>query len=275
MRCRFAQTARSLPHHPVEPHIVEAIGEKLAAVEREHAVTILFACESGSRAWGFASPDSDYDVRFIYVHQNPWYLRVTPGRDVIEETPGPVFDVSGWELRKALALLKKGNAVLPEWLDSPIIYAADPVFTESLRQEIRAWHRPVTTLWHYLRMAQSNHREFLQGETVRTKKYFYVLRPVLACRWIEQGLGPVPMRFESLLDQACPGGALRAAIDELLERKIAGDELASGPRIPVISDFLTAEIERFAPVAVEAAALQPPDAASLDTLLAETVLRFS
>ncbi len=90
--------------HPIAPDIRAQIIDKLAAVERDEDVRVIYACESGSRGWGFASPDSDYDVRFIYRRPVHEYLRIWPLRDVIEEVPGPVFDVNGWDLRKALQL---------------------------------------------------------------------------------------------------------------------------------------------------------------------------
>ncbi len=108
--------------HPIDPAVRADIEAKLAQIEIEHQVRILFACESGSRGWGFASPDSDYDVRFIYAPRLPWYLSVSEQRDVIELPISDVFDVNGWELRKALGLLKKGNATLIEWFDSPVVY---------------------------------------------------------------------------------------------------------------------------------------------------------
>jgi predicted nucleotidyltransferase len=114
--------------HPIDPSIREAILGKLQDVEAKHDVRVLYACESGSRGWGFASPDSDYDVRFIFVRPAREYLRVMPVRDVIEETPGPVFDVNGWDVRKALQLLAKGNATLVEWISSPVMYRQDDGF---------------------------------------------------------------------------------------------------------------------------------------------------
>lgn len=269
---RFALPVTGTPLHPLDPAVVGGIAEKLAAVEREHDVTVLFACESGSRAWGFASPDSDYDVRFIYARRLDDYLTVYPVRDVIEEAPGPVFDVSGWDVRKALGLLQKGNAVLGEWLDSPIVYAAEPAFTDALRAEINRLHRPVRSHHHYLHMAEGNFREYLRRDIVRTKKYFYVLRPIFACRWVEASLGPVPMRFEQLLDRVCPAGGLRGEINALLARKMAGDELAEGPRIPAISEFIESELSRL--TALHPASNDELDFSPLDRLLAETIRRF-
>ena len=103
-----------LDDHPITPGVRSDIQVRLSAIEAEHGVRVLYACESGSRGWGFASPDSDYDVRFIYVHPLPWYLRVSAQRDVIEVPISDELDINGWELRKALSLLKKGNATLIE-----------------------------------------------------------------------------------------------------------------------------------------------------------------
>lgn len=111
--------------HPIDPHVRTRVLVELEAIEQRHDVRVLFACESGSRGWGFASPDSDYDVRFLYVHKPEWYLRVEPQRDVIERPIDDVLDVSGWELRKALQLMRRSNPTLFEWLDSPVIYRED------------------------------------------------------------------------------------------------------------------------------------------------------
>ncbi|WP_246156199.1 nucleotidyltransferase domain-containing protein [Thiohalocapsa marina] len=185
---------------PIAPERRAEIAAQLAAIEDAHGVRILYACESGSRGWGFASPDSDYDVRFLYVHPLAWYLRVHPQRDVIEQPIDGDLDINGWELRKALALLGKGNATLVEWLDSPIIYRADPHFLTAMREAARELHRPERSFHHYVHMARGNDREFLTRGQVRLKKYLYVLRPLLATLWIEQGRGPAPMRFETLVD---------------------------------------------------------------------------
>lgn len=108
--------------HPLPDAMRERVLEELTRLEQEHDVTVLYACESGSRAWGFASPDSDYDVRFVYVQQPDWYLRVDEPRDVLERPLTDELDLSGWELRKTLRLLRKSNPTLLEWLDSPLVY---------------------------------------------------------------------------------------------------------------------------------------------------------
>jgi hypothetical protein len=222
----------------------ESIQRNLDDVERSRGVRILFACESGSRGWGFESQDSDYDVRFIYVHPLDWYLSVEQHRDVIEIPISGLLDVNGWELRKSLRLLRKSNPALLEWLSSPIVYREHARIMRDYRALIGPYYSPAACMQHYLNMAKGNFRDYLQDELVRTKKYLYVLRPVLACRWIEAGLGAVPMQFATLLDAVAPQGPVLEAIDALMDAKKAGFESDRGPRIQVLNDFLSAEIAR-------------------------------
>jgi len=220
------------------------IQEALTRVETEHEVTVLYACESGSRAWGFASADSDFDVRFVYLRRTPWYLSIAPRRDVIEIPVSGQLDVSGWDLPKALDLFRRSNPPLLEWIQSPIVYRAKSRLIERLRGLLPSYYSPISCMYHYLSMADGNLREYLKGEEVWTKKYFYVLRPVLACLWIERGLGPAPTEFQKLVDAVAPGGALRAEIERLLEQKRTGGELRKGPRNEVISAFIEGQMTR-------------------------------
>jgi predicted nucleotidyltransferase len=237
--------------HPIADDKRRAVLDALAAIERDHDVRIVYACESGSRGWGFSSPDSDYDARFVYVHKQPWYLTINercgpnePQRDVIELPIDSELDVSGWDLRKALRLLSKSNPTLSEWLRSPIVYREDGALSAGLRALAEEFYSPVAAWHHYLSMARGTFRGHLQGEEIRTKKYLYVLRPVLACQWIERAEGPPPMAFEDLLARLLPDGPVREAVDALLVRKRQSAEVAAGPRIAAISDFLEAELER-------------------------------
>jgi len=232
---------------PIEARLEET----LDAIEHEEGVRVLYACESGSRAWGFESADSDYDVRFLYLHPTEWYLRVFPGRDVIERPLDEGLDLSGWDLRKALRLLAKSNPPLLEWLQSPIVYREVASATRRLRDLIPRYYSPTACFHHYLHMAQGNFREYLRGDEVWVKKYFYVLRPVLACRWIERGLGAVPMELSTLVERLIDGPRLRTDVDTLLEAKRGGQELDRGPRIDSISEFLERELERLANVRPE------------------------
>jgi len=225
------------------------IAQQLARMEALHEVRILLAVESGSRAWGFASPNSDWDVRFIYAPRLPWYLRVNEGRDVIELPISGDLDINGWELRKSLALMQKCNPTLLEWLDSPLIYRQDEALMAQFRALAREFFNPTACWHHYFSMAKGNNREYLQGKTVRLKKYLYVLRPLLCCQWIEQGRGPAPMLFQLLVDELVKDAELRAAIDTLLKQKRGVDELAEAPRVPALNYFIEVELERCAAAA--------------------------
>lgn len=255
----------------VDAAMRERVRHVLKEVEARYGVKVLYACESGSRGWGFASPDSDYDVRFLYVHPPEWYLRVDAPRDVIELPIDDTLDVCGWEWRKALGLLKRANPTLIEWLDSPVVYQQDDKVIAALREQVPAWFSAERARWHYYSMARKNFRGYLQGDTVRLKKYFYVLRPLLAVRWIEAGKGAPPMRFVELLDGVVIDSLLRQEIDALLARKQRAGEAEYGAAMPRIHAFITQELAR---------GETPPDlprsekacATRLDTLLYETVM---
>lgn len=233
--------------------ILFRITESLDTIEREEQVRVLYACESGSRAWGFPSQDSDYDVRFIYVRPPEWYLSINleHRRDVIERPISDQLDLSGWDLRKALKLFLKSNPPLLEWLQSPIVYRDQGGLAEQLRDLLPTFYSPVACRYHYLHMARGNFRDYLKGEVVWIKKYFYVLRPLLAVRWIDAGLGAVPTEFQRLVEAVVEDTEVRQAIDTLRQRKLAGDELDREPRIPVLSDFAAQEIERLEQTVVE------------------------
>ena len=241
---------------PVRANVLASLRE----IEAEKHVKVFFACESGSRAWGFPSADSDYDVRFLYAHPPDWYLsiNVEHKRDVIERPISDLLDVSGWDVRKALQLFRKSNPPLLEWLQSPIVYCEETSVASEFRKLLPAYYSPRASLYHYLRMAQRNFKAYLTGKEVRLKKYFYVLRPVLAVRWIEADLGAVPMEFEVLVERLVDSASLKREIEKLLAAKRAGEELDRGPRIEPISTFIEAELERLAKKHVEHRDPKPP-----------------
>ena len=212
---------------------------------REHVV-VLYACESGSRAWGFPSEDSDYDVRFIYLRPRDWYLSIDleRKRDVIERPISDELDVNGRDFRKALQLFYKSSPVLLEWLSSPIVYLEAYAAASTLRNLAKTYYSATACMYHYLNMAKNNHRDSYMGETVKTKKYFYVLRPILAVNWLERGLGPVPTEFEKLMDAVLDDKQLVNNINDLIEQKRLGAELDKGPRVPSISEYIGSEHER-------------------------------
>jgi predicted nucleotidyltransferase len=218
----------------------EVIRRELASLESRANITILLAVESGSRAWGFPSPDSDYDVRFLYVRPKTEYLRLQPRRDVIEHLLDDTLDINGWDIDKALRLMHGSNPTLFEWLSSPVVYQEHP-FARELRAASGAYFLAKPGLHHYLSMAAGNYREYLKGESVRLKKYFYVLRPLLACRHILSHGTPPPMLFETLLRSEMDA-ALIPVVERLLEQKRQTPELGEGPRIGALNAFIETEI---------------------------------
>lgn len=224
--------------------ITQTIQDHLSRIEATENVTVLYACESGSRAWGFESEDSDYDVRFIYLRRTPHYLSMERGSGAIERPIDNEFDLSGWDLIKALELFRKSNPPLLEWIQSPIVYRSTSSLVERLRRLMPQFYSPRACMYHYLHMADGNFREYLKGEEVWTKKYFYVLRPVLACLWIENGLGVVPTEFHKLVDAVVTDRKLKAEIESILAAKKNGQELRKGPRNEIISSFTEHHILR-------------------------------
>ena len=218
--------------------IEQEIERRLRDIEQHHSVIILFAVESGSRAWGFQSTDSDYDIRFVYKHNVDWYLSITKKRDVIEDSLDEPFDFSGWDIQKALWLFSKSNPPLLEWLKSPIIYLEQGNFRSDLRDLEEKYFSVKACILHYLHMASGNYREYLKTETVKTKKYFYVLRPLLACEWIRRNKEPPPMEFEKLANEILDDDSVKNRVFDLLSRKRNNEELGEGPSIPTLNKYI-------------------------------------
>lgn len=217
---------------------------RLKEIEQTQHIAILYACESGSRAWGFPSADSDYDVRFLYLRPVNWYLSVEDKRDVIEVPVDDQLDITGWDLKKALGLFRKSNPPLLEWLGSPVVYMDKYSLRAQLRELAKEHFSPQTCFLHYFGTARNQYREATAGEGVKLKPYFYTLRTLLATLWIEAGHGVAPTEFGVLLERMVTDPALKAEILSLLERKQTGAEKDRNPRIPLISDFIEAQIAR-------------------------------
>jgi uncharacterized protein len=254
----------------------ETILKSLLKIEEDFNVKVLYAVESGSRAWEFPSKDSDYDVRFIYVHKKEDYLTIDQmgigkKRDVIELPINDLLDITGWELTKALRLFRKSNPPLMEWLRSGIVYYQAFSTIDKMKEISKDIFAPNSCLHHYLNMASNNFREYLQGEEVRIKKYFYVLRPILAARWIEKYNDFPPLEFPKLLEELIPEGELKQQIQILLERKINGDELDYEPKMEVINTFLDGELVRLRDYAQTLNTDIPDFTHRLDLLFKETL----
>jgi uncharacterized protein len=227
------------------------IETRLAKIEVAEDVRILMAIESGSRAWGFPSPDSDYDVRFIYVQKRHWYLSLRPGRDVIERPIVDEIDLNGWDIRKVLGLLLKSNAVVSEWIESPIRYREDhPVVTKlaDLADDVLNGR---ALAHHYANLGKNNaDRWMAKAGDVPVKKYFYSLRPALAIRFLRNHPGErPPMDLQALVDATDLSDTIVADIDELIEAKKATNEKSNGARKPAIDALINEELGRASEVA--------------------------
>lgn len=211
----------------------------LDQIEAQNNVKILYACESGSRAWGFPSPDSDYDVRYLYIRPLESYLKLFPERDVIEGPIDEVKDFVGWDLQKALKLLMKGNAPLIEWLHSPIIYRDNSWLKENLIRLFNDDSNFDALYRGYYGLAMNNFKAYLTGETVKPKKYLYVLRSILACEWIKKknSIPPVLFRelYEELLDPTAP---IYSELERLLKIKVEAKERTAGAHFAVVDKFI-------------------------------------
>lgn len=230
----------------MDPNVVAAVDARLGEIRRSHGVAIPLAIESGSRAWGFPSPDSDYDCRFVYVRPLDQCLTPWPRRDVIETPLDGELDVNGWELAKALKLLTKGNAVIIEWLTSPIAYGVDERFRSSfldLAEQI-ADRRMIGRHYLHLGMTQRD-RAAADPQNVAIKRMFYALRPAAALRWLRSRpeTAVAPMHFPTLMAECEPPPAVAAIVAELIARKAVTRELGRAAAPDELMAFLDAEFE--------------------------------
>lgn len=216
--------------------ITETIIQKISEIEEHEDVKIIHCIESGSRAWGFASPDSDYDVRFFYVRKPEFYLKLEKTRDVIEWQLDETLDINGWDIKKALTLLHKSNPTLFEWNNSPIVYKTTEQW-KKVQEVINTCFVEKPSLYHYLSTAKSNNHEFLKDDIVKLKKYFYVLRPLLACKWIISRKCPPPMLFSELMEAELEP-EMRPAVNDLLRLKMQTPEIGTGKRIEILNDYI-------------------------------------
>lgn len=254
-----------------ENHMHQKILSELKKIEKSNDVRILYACESGSRAWGFPSKDSDYDVRFIYIHPVDWYLSIQEKRDVIETPISDLLDINGWELRKALKLLRKSNPPIMEWMESPIVYYESYSTIRKMRDLSRISFSPLSCLYHYLSIARGNFRKYLHGDRVKIKKYFYALRPIFACKWIEEHNTMPPMGFDELVCASCRDDILADEINRFLERKKSGIELDFGSQIIVLNQFLEENIQHFDSYLKSVERKEPAEEIIFDEIFIETL----
>lgn len=258
------------------PDTVAAIDRLLADVAQHERVAIPLAIESGSRAWGFPSPDSDYDCRFIFVRHRDDYLTPWPRRDVIETPLVGDLDVNGWELGKALKLMLKGNAVVLEWLRSPFVYAAIAEFRDALLALAERHADPAAIARHYLHLGENQRRTYFpDGQDVALKKLFYALRPAAALRWLRIHAATVPpMHFPTLMLECDPPGDVAALTAELLAAKARTRELGMAPLPRPLGEFIDAEFAAARAYWADRPSLRP-DLAEAEAFFRLAVDRFA
>ncbi|TAJ46944.1 MAG: nucleotidyltransferase domain-containing protein [Herbiconiux sp.] len=229
---------RAVPES-LDSGVVAEIDRRLHSVGSAHDVTILWAIESGSRAWGFPSPDSDYDCRFLFARPADHYLSLWPDRDVIETPLDEIFDVNGWDLAKAVKLVAKGNATAIEWLRSPIIYEGSPTFRDDMLEFAEAVVERASIGRHYLHVAQQQ-----KTGSPSLKRVFYVLRPVMALRWLRVHPSAVipPMDLPTLLAESDVERSVSDAITDLVAAKAITRELGAGSAPPLLERFIEEEL---------------------------------
>ena len=255
---------RSIPSE-MDREKVARIDAMLDLVGVEHRAFLPLAIESGSRAWGFASPDSDYDCRFVFVRRAVDHIKPWPMRDVIELPQHDDLDANGWDLAKAVRLLLKGNAVIVEWLRSPLIYRGEAWFRDGFLDFARSVASREAIGRHYLHLGERQRRVYFGDATsVAQKKIFYALRPAATLRWLR--LRPTeaiaPMHFPTLMSECDPPAALGAEVADLMRRKTVTHELGIAPLPPVIAQFIDSEFE-LARAAFEGGRARPTDGAIL------------
>ena len=224
--------------------IKSAIIQKLIETKERHHVKIPLAVESGSRGWGFASPDSDYDCRFVYVHEMDWYLSVFDKPDVIEYAAGQVFDINGWDLKKFIAHIVKSNAVMLEWLSSNEVYLNDTSITSLLVKLGKEFFNPITVNHHYLSMAVKKYAEINSSEKSKLKHYFYVLRPLANISYIEK-YGKMPyMEYYRTIGEIDLDENVKEEISRISKVKETSDEGYTMARNETLLRYFADEIKR-------------------------------
>lgn len=224
-------------YNDFEISVDQRILSKIKEIEEKEHVKVLHVVESGSRAWGFASPDSDYDVRFVYVREREFYLSLRETKDFIDWELNEVLDINGWDLKKVLQHFHKSNATLFEWSNSPVVYYTTQEWKRLYEETASRYFSCKSAMYHYYGTANKNYHEYLMEDMVRYKKYFYVLRPILACKWIEEKKCPPPVLFDELVESVLEE-EMKAAVGELLSQKMKMAEADKAPKIEQINRYI-------------------------------------
>jgi predicted nucleotidyltransferase len=236
---------RSIPPE-MDAEKVGRIDALLDGIVARDRVFLPLAIESGSRAWGFSSPDSDYDCRFVFVRRAVDHITPWTARDVIELPLEGELDANGWDLRKALQLLLKGNAVIVEWLRSPVVYRGQAWFRDAFLEFARHAVNREAICRHYLHLGERQRRVYFgDGSSIPQKKIFYALRPAAALRWLRMHPTEAiaPMHFPTLMEECDPPRELREEIGDFMRRKAISRELGAAPLSSAVAGFIDSEFE--------------------------------
>ena len=215
---------------------------KLREIQHDNKIRILYACESGSRAWGFPSPNSDYDVRFIYAHDLEWHLSLRDRKDTIDLPINDDLDIGGWEIKKALGLLWKSNPPLLEWLQSPMVYYSESKFLNDIQSLCSDYFSPIAVMHHYLSMSKKYFDACQQTDQVKLKKYFYALRTAIAGKWVRERESIPPIELPKMFGVV--SDKIQDKIEELITIKSQQNEDYLHEREPLIDEFLIETIKQ-------------------------------
>ncbi len=219
-------------------HSVSEIKDLLCRIEIDHRLSVIYGLESGSRAWGFGSQNSDYDIRFLYVRSVDWYLCIEKRDNILELETANDFDLSGWDLKKALLFLRKSHPVLLEWLRSPIVYVEHSASVQQMREIGKEFFSPRSSLHHYIGWSERTIHRYFQQPNLAAKRYLYAMRPILCCRWIQTVGEQPPLQIQDLITAVDIPIEARLALEDLIKRKRAGHELSLVGRIPVLDHYI-------------------------------------
>lgn len=223
------------------------IQNKLSEIEKTFGVKILYACETGSRAWGFPSPDSDYDVRMIYKHETDWYLSLGEKKDTIEfMSEDGELDITGWDIKKCLKLMWKSNGALLERVQSPIVYRHEKDIAAVLKDYSEKCFAPIAAMNHYLGMAKNTFADVDGIAEIKLKKLFYALRASLACKWIVEKDSVPPIVFETMVAELDFDSSLKTKIRDLVYLKSGKTESYIHKAEPELNKLITDELTRSA-----------------------------
>ncbi|OIJ12926.1 hypothetical protein BKP35_10200 [Anaerobacillus arseniciselenatis] len=212
----------------------------LSKIEADHDIRILYACEAGSRAYGLANENSDYDVRFIYIHRIDSYLSINKMEDVINAPISDLLDIHGWDFKKALHLFEKSNPSLLEWLHSPIIYIENSNVIDQLRELTKDTVSLRAVGYHYLHMAKRNYQQI---DATNAKSYLNVLRPILVCLSIEKNRAFPLLDFQKHVVDICRDKEVEREVNELVKLKVRQEGRPNYQRLNVFIEQEIAFIE--------------------------------